>query len=445
MKTLLITSLVMYCCIIHGHEAIAKISLHPKNSHYMIDSGKPVLFFGSANLAPACAKYDYKTQLDARSAEGSNHGRVWTILPWEGTSTVFPWARSGSGTANDRGKKFNLDEWDPVYWQRLKDAVEYAATKNVYLQIMVFDECGLEKANHRWNQHPFNPDNNINGLFIPLIGRITSILGLSLPSGNTDAVPEFYDLRNTKILAYQEAYVQKLLTETSQYDNVIYEIANETTAPWEWQRYFIDFIDQRCDNLIANNPFSYETENLNYPRLDIINVHNLSAIAVNTWFVSRYNKNKILKYDEQFYLQQQSDSAIRHMGWGAVTGGGHINWDESGNQEAAKHTTQMISTFFKDQNVGFVDMSPHNELVDKGYALVNKGVEYLIFNPQGGSTRVDLAHLKGTANFKWYDPKTGQYSTESITLGGQAITFDPPFSADVVLYITKTGIHEIPR
>jgi len=422
--------LLLSACVVVGIiflqvniDAFAKISIHPQNNHYLIDNGKTILLIGGANIAPASSNFPYKPRLDAHTAGGSNYGRIWSVLPWEGTSAVFPWARTGGGVANDGGPKFNLDQWDPQYWQILRDAISYAATKGVYLQYMVFDEVGLEQAGTRWNQHPFNPSNNVNGLV--------------LPSGNTNAVAEFYDLGNAALLAHQEAYVDKVLAETCQYGNVIYEIANETTAPWVWQKHFIDFINQRCDSLISNNPFSYKNENLAYGGLDIVNFHNLSSVSVNQQFSgSYYSYNKAIKYDEQA-LGTQTDIAIRKMGWGSVLGGGHINWDEDGNHPEAHRTTTMLSNFFKTHSVGLINMVPHNELVDKGYALVNKGVEYLTYNDQGGPLNISLVDVIGMVNVEWYDPKTGNYSGITSAQGGKTLTLVPPFSGDVVLYITK--------
>jgi len=423
-------NIVLSCALVISSmqitDAQAAIALNPANPHYFVDNGKTIVLVGGANVAPAIhGASPNKAQLDSRSLNGSNYGRIWSVLPWEGTNTYFPWARTTTGSANDGGAKFDLTLWDDNYWNAQKATIEYAATKNVYLQYMVFDEVGLEKASNRWNQHPFNPDNNVNGL--------------TLPSGNTRAVEQYYDLTNSKLLAFQEAYVAKLLTETCAYGNIIYEVVNETTAPWAWQQHFIDFIKDRCPRLVSNNPFAFLTENLNYNRLDIVNFHNLTADNVNSTFNQHYAKSKILKYDEQA-IGYNAIKDIRQYGWAAITGGGHINYDESGNVSEANKAADMIGRFLRTVNVNFSKMSPHNELVNNGYALAEPGTEYLIYTPSGGTILVDLASMSGTSYYKWYDPDSGIFSTDSNIPSGNQVSFTSPYSNDVVLFISNKPI-----
>lgn len=120
-----------------------------------------------------------------------------------------------------------------------------------------------------------------------------------------------------------------------------------------------------------------------------------------------------------------------------MIGGGHINWDESGNGSYADFTTKILSGFFSSHNIGLINMQPHNELVDKGYALANRGVEYLIYNPEGGTITVDLSDASPTDIFTvlWFDPKTGDEQSNGNVNGGATRAINSPFSGDSVLLI----------
>jgi hypothetical protein len=51
-----------------------------------------------------------------------------TLAPIEGR-LVAPWERTDTpGNANG-GNKFDLDTWDPAYFERLRDLMEYAQEK----------------------------------------------------------------------------------------------------------------------------------------------------------------------------------------------------------------------------------------------------------------------------------------------------------------------------
>lgn len=368
---------------------IKLFSNQTSNRRYPIINSQNILLLGGANIVPTSKLHSHKAQIDEWAKHGANFGRIWTILPWQSVDALFPWKRTGPGVANDGGAKFDLNQWEPKYWQAIKQAIHYAGQRGVILQYMIFDEVGLEKSKIKWFNHPFNPNNNVNAL--------------TLPSGDADARRAFYDLNNSRLLKHQENYVTKVINEVSEYPNIHFEVANETTAPWKWQKHFIDHIDQRCDNLIANNPFRHELENLQYPSVDIINVHNLTPGQANKWFVTRFKYNKILKYDEQ-YIGPQSELSIRKIAWFTLTGGGHLNWDESGNRPYVPKATAAINYFLSLVAPDFAHMKPRNDVVFEGTATVLAaiGKEYIIYSAEDEDLTLRLP--KGEYKILFYDP-----------------------------------------
>jgi hypothetical protein len=366
---------------------------------------------GGAVVAPGSNRSSYRKYLERWAQCGANFGRIWTILPWEGTDAIYPWKRTGPGKANDGGLKFNLDKWDPKFWERVIDSVKYANKLDIVLQFMLFDDCGLEKAKRRWFQHPFNPDNNVNSL--------------DLPNGNVDARNAFYNLNNSVLLSYQEKYVSYAIQLLSSEPNLIFEIANETSAPWIWQKHFIDLVNTSCENLISNNPFVHVAENLECPNLDIINVHNLFASDVFQWFRDNHEYKKILKYDEQ-YIGEQSSPSIRRIAWSTLTGGGHINWDEPGNDNYTCMATKSLAHFIKLFSPNFTEMIPNDDIVIRGdaTAFYNSGHEYIFYSYEDEYFMVLLP--KGKYKISWYDPHTGEIFSDSLQHPGGPARFNKP-------------------
>lgn len=383
------------------------------NKRYPIINSRNSVLLGGANIAPTSNRSSYKEQIDAWAKHGANFGRLWTVLPWEGADALSPWKRTGPGTANDGGAKFNLDEWDDNYWQTIKEAIYYASQHAITLQYMVFDEHGLEKSvnSYRWFHHPFNPDNNINSL--------------SLPNGDVDGTKTFYDLNNSHLMKYQENYVSKIIKELSGIPNVYLELANETTASWKWQKHFIDYIDNRCDYLIANNPFLHELENLQYPPVDIVNVHNLKPDKTNEWFTVRFKYNKILKYDEQ-YIGPLSELEIRKIAWFTLTGGGHLNWDESGNKEYAQEAIESINFFLSMVKPNFSQMRPKNDVVREGIAtvLANEGKEYIVYTIE--KDNIELRVPNGEYTVLFYNPATQKTFRQLRLATNNSVNFSKP-------------------
>jgi len=68
------------------------------------------------------------------------------------------------------------------------------------------------------------------------------------------------------------------------------------------------------------------------------------------------------------------------------------------------------------------------------YCLRNKGVEYLIYQPQSGSFTVRLE--KGNYRFEWFNPTSGKvFGTGLIEADGGEQVFEPPFEGDAVPYL----------
>jgi len=397
------------------------LTVHPRNPHYLQDGSNTIVLIGGGGTVHPSSDGQLSTDknsIDEWASFGANFARIWTILPWEGTNTIYPWKRTGPGTANDGGPKFDLTKLNEAFFDRMDELL--AHNPDFYLQYMVFDEVGLETASNRWDQHPFNPDNNINNLGLP-------------PTGS-DAVPEFYDTSDADLMQIQEKYVQKVIDELDHHPNIICEIANETTAPWDWQKKWIDFIEARSDVLIANNPFGGRTKNLNYGPLDIVNYHNLTEENTNSGFVNAQSAAKVLKFDEQASSRLDTSEA-RQVAWQAFTAGGHINWDEVRNVGVARTTSDHLASFVSENNIDPATMAPDNGLVSTGFALANPGTEYIVFVHKDSSATIDLSAASGSLTAKWYDTATGAYSSSSTVDGGKKVTLTNPFEEDVVLYV----------
>lgn len=431
--------------------AYADLVVHPNNPHYLaeVDSQgnvvKPILIIGgNKTLSPAAdptrSSGDLvRDRIDAWAADGVNYARVWTVLPWiaDNPSIRFPWARSGTAGARVGGNYFDLNSFDATYWSELTSMIQYAESKGVMVQLQVFDEVGFESGGDRWDKHPLNPANHLSL-------NATSVLPSGTGASGTGTI---YDTSNTELMNLLQAYVQKMVQSTCGYTNVIYEIANETTANWTWQKKWIDYIRSYVDNpsnscrsrVISNNPFANQTENLNEANLTIVNYHNLSPGSVNSQFNSHYSYNKALNYDEQFIGTISSGDLI-NIAWEAVTGGGHFHWDETNNGPGAEVASRWLAKFFNTTSVNFVAMQPSNNLVDRGYALADAGEEYLIYLPSGGDVQLNLSALAGAASVQWYDPNSGNYASATSTNGGTTVSLSSPYGGSAsVLYVKRSG------
>ena len=447
--TILLLFVLVVSSMTHGgaFAISAPLTIHPTNPHYFADGATPVVLLGAGNLCPLNTSsptfrdssefIDYRPYIDQLAAHKVNYVRVWLLRPWNSPNEEWPWKRvSGYGTANDGGNKFDLSQWSTAGWNRIKDACAYALSKGIYVEIHLWEECGLESdsssssGNHRWSWHPWNPSNNINGLNLP-----------SGSSSTVDAVPDFYNLGDSKLKSLQEQYVSKLIAETSGYPNVIYEICNEYTGPADWEQHWISFIASRCSNPISVNrlgsvPSYYWSDS----GIKMVNFHwnTTSPGTINSNMLSYYSKNKPINYGEPPETSGVGSRQYRQMLWASFVGSGHIELHTGFNHEAGWDMTYNIRKFIEDNGVRFWEMAPNNSLVTStpggsAYCLAKPGSEYVIQIVGGGGGSMTVNLEPG----KTYEAKTyrSDCTYVNLTVNGNTISGIPSYSSDTIVYI----------
>ena len=99
----------------------------------------------------------------------------------------------------------------------MRQRIIEAGERGIYVSIMLFNGFSVDKPspnNNPWNGHPFNVNNNINGIDGDpnQTGKGTEVQTLLIPS----------------VIAVEEAYVRKIVDTVNDLDNVLYEICNES-------------------------------------------------------------------------------------------------------------------------------------------------------------------------------------------------------------------------
>ncbi len=116
--------------------------------------------------------------------------------------------------------RVDLSKWNEVFWQSLGQKLTYARSKGVYVELDLIDSWVLERP----ELHPWSRGNNINGV----------------DEGNCSLI-------SRPITPLQENWLRKIIEVTRGFDNVIYQVSNESfdcgrTLEDEWELSIIDFV-----------------------------------------------------------------------------------------------------------------------------------------------------------------------------------------------------------
>ena len=397
--------------------------------------------------------FDYDKYLNFLEANHHNFFRLWT---WEHARwdvdrdedfwiAPLPYRRTGPGLALDGKLKFDLTLFDPEYFDRLRQRVIEANSRNIYVSVMLFqgwslDDRGFGKDNP-WNGNPYNPENNVNGIN-------------GDPNGDGSG-KEVQTLQIPGITKLQEAYVKKVVDTLDDLDNVLYEISNESYSnSQDWQYFMINFIKDYEAGLPKQHPVGMTIE---YP-----NGNNSELFASPADWISPkgiYNLDapqssggtKVILLDTDHLCGICGD---RYWVWKGFTRGNNPilmdpydgkNWGlppgyDPNDPKWINLRLNLGYTLAYAHRINLKEMKPREDLCSSTFCLANPvaiGAEYLVYLPSGGSVTVDLTASPREFSVEWFDPKTGNTMNGEIISGGGFESFLSPvgFSDDAVLYL----------
>lgn len=432
------------------------LRVHTKNPRYLTDDGRRVVYLTGieywdilredGSLDPRAI--DYKKFLDIVTRYRLNFIRLWRwnelskfSYPYEnkmfGVRIFFtspsPWLRTGPGLAKDGKPKFDLTKFDESYFKTLRARVEMAAKRGIYVSIMLFEGHSLcySEAPWRWDGHPFNKYNNINGIDGDANGD-----GIGL---------EVHTLQVPEVAKIQEAYVRKVVDTVNDLDNVIYEIANEShPQSAEWQYHMIRFIKEYESKKPKQHPVWMSTHP-GGPANTLLFESPADCIAPAPEGGYRDDPppatgKKVILSDTDHLWGAPGDF---HWVWKTFTRGMNpINYAEL--EELAKPSPKLenalkamgVTRWVADQT-DLSEMLPHPELASTRYCLANPGKVYIVYLPDNNEVIVDLSNSNGAFSIKWIHPITGKVTPQEDIKGGAPRILHSPLQGASVLYIVR--------
>jgi len=149
---------------------------------------------------------------------------------------VYPYFRREDG-------RYDLDRWNPEYWERFERFLTWTAARDIIVQIEVWDRFDYSRDN--WPPHPYNPRNNVN------YNNRESGLDDEYPEHPGKNLQPFFfstpgQRDNRVLLKYQRSFVDRMLSYSLKYGHILYCLDNETSGEEEWGRYWARYIKQKA-------------------------------------------------------------------------------------------------------------------------------------------------------------------------------------------------------
>ncbi len=453
MKQMLIAvSLLLVAAVANITGAAEPLRPWEQSSWYWSYDGKPVLLLGGSDDDNLFQWPEDKLidQLDRLAAAGGNVIRNTMSDRKDKGFEVYPFQQ--------RGGKYDLNQWNPEYWKRFQQMLTATAERKIVVQIEIWDRFDYtdSRGSNRWQIHPYNPANNVNYSY-----EESGFAKRYPDHPGQNKQPFFYTTpkqrNNQTVLRYQQRFVNKLLDHALQFDHVLYCMDNETNGEEEWSRYWARFVKRRAAEA---GKTVYVTE--------MWDDWNLAAERHKRTFdhpelydfvdVSQNNHNKGQKHWNNFlhvrkYLSGRPRPMNTTKTYGA-TGNKFGHNDQDGIERFWRHLLAGAASmrFHRpDSGLGLNDkavaciraarkleslvplwsVDPANDLLseredNEAYVAANPGAAYAVYFPAGGEVELDLSAAKGPMTVQWIHINTGEFGPKQQLVGGDKTKLTAP-------------------
>jgi len=418
-------------------DSTKRIEIYGANPAYWQYDGKPILLLGGSKDDNLFQIPDLKEHLDLLKSVGGNYVRNTMSSRDEGN--LWPFKKS-----ND---SYNLDQWNEQYWRRFENFLTLTHERNIIVQIEIWATFDYYREN--WAVNPFNPKNNIN-YTAEQTGLPVEVSTHPTRTGNNFfwSVPAE---RNQKIvLKYQQRFVDKILSYSLQFGNVLYCMDNETSVTKEWGKYWSQYIKARAKAAGVEvhttemwDPWDLAHE-MHSATFDYPDIYSFVDISQNNhqkgqkhWDNSQLQRARIADKTRplnnvKIYgadtgrFGNDRDGAERF--WRNIFGGlasARFHRPDSGLGLGEKAQANIRSMRLITDKMNIFTCEPHNDLLsdrqsNEAYCLANPGKEYAVYFPDGGEVMLNIGSLKKPAAVRWLDIMKCQWvNTQDIKSGNE--------------------------
>ncbi|MBD3182491.1 hypothetical protein GF312_09380 [Candidatus Poribacteria bacterium] len=419
-----------------------RIQIYKENPRYWQYKGKPVLLIGGSVEDNLFQIPDIKEHLDLLSSVGGNYVRCTMSCRDEGN--VWPFKKVGD--------LYELEQWNDEFWRRFSNFLELTSQRDIIIQIEVWATFDYYRDN--WEVNPFNPKNNstytAEETGLPTVvkthpTRTENNFFWSVPKENNQQT----------VLKYQHKFVEKMLSYSLKYGNVLYCMDNETSVTPAWGEYWSNYIKDRAKEagVSVETTEMWDAWDLSHKQhkntFDHPETYSFCDISQNNHQKGQTHWDNTQKFRAELSLLRPINN-IKIYGadtgrfgddrdglerfWRNVLGGfasARFHRPDSGqglNENAQNHLKSMRMLA---DSMDIFTCKPGNDLLsnrseNSAYLTSNPGIEYAVFFPNGEPVDINLKDAEGNIKARWLDIAKSQWAKDEILPGGKVVTLTPP-------------------
>jgi len=410
--------------------------------------GKPVLLLGGSDEDNLFQLPQLEEQLDLLVSVGGNYVRNTMSSRDSGNEWAFH--------LDPETGIYDLNRWNPEYWRRFEELLELTAEREIVVQVEVWATFDFYREN--WDVNPFNPKKNSN------YTAERTKLPLEVPTHPIYCDnPFFWSIpshqNNMPLLNYQQAFVDKLLSYSLEFDNVLFCIDNETSVTSEWGRFWADYIKKKASEKgkvvhITEMWDPWDLDHISHREsFDHPEIYSYVEISQNNHQRGQNQWDNGLRQIEKLRAsgnlrpvnnvktygndlgphgggtQNGIQSFIRSTIFGSAAVRFHRPLSGLGLGDTAQaviHGMRMAT-----DRIDFFNAEPHNELLaqreeNEAYCRAVPGKDYLVYFPESGEVKLDVSVSKNGLVVERLEILTGKWDKMNLEVEDGSIILQSP-------------------
>ncbi|WP_044624737.1 DUF6298 domain-containing protein [Neotamlana nanhaiensis] len=404
--------------------------------------------FKSTNVAALDNNYGlwYERRMDDHERVRRIDADVWAPFYEQ------PFNRSGKGQAWDGLSKYDLNQPNKWYWNRLKQFASLAEAEGQILINQQYFQHNILEAGAHWSSSPWRSANNINETDFPE----------PVPYAGDKRIfmaEQFYDVTHEHRKKLHQQFIKQSLENFKENSNVIHFTSAEYTGPLHFMQFWLDEVKKYKQEAVSGGFIGLSaTKDVQDAILndsdrtdvvDVIDIRYWHYREDETTYAPEGGKNLAPRQharkmktgketEEQIYRAVReyrkkypekavlySTNAAPRFGWAVLMAGG------------------SLPALPKIENVGFnIALSNMKPAMESNYEsaiwkLKNEGVNYLSYLRNAKEVSVDLSKYKGKFQAFWINQKDGSIASVLTLKGGIKHTINASSNNAKVLFIQK--------
>ena len=464
--TVMIAQAILVCACISANTAAATDAVKPwqSNPRYWQYKGSPVLLLGGSKTDHIFLLDDLKEHLDEIASVGVNYVR--NTMSQREALELKPHKRLADG-------KFDMDEWNTEYWKRFANCLKWCKERNIIIQIEVWDR--FDYSQEQWQNSPWRPINNVN-----YTASETSLANNYPDHPWRDRQPFFHSIPGMRLYKkelglvrkHQERFVDKMLSYSLDYGNVLYCMNNETSTPPAWGRYWMKFIEDKAaqkgvDVFVTDmfddgwkpqtsaklrqafdDPKTYEYIDVSQVNSRTFNQGHWTNIH---WLIQQaqkhprpLNNTKIYSDGETKWGSGTPVDGVERFWRNLIAGAASCRFHRPGGGIGANDIAKACIRAARkvETRVKFWDVSSRMDLLsnlaeDEAYLAADPGKQHVLYFTDGGAVDLDLKSYHGKFDLRWVNISTGQWGPQATLTGGKDVPVKAPGKGGWVATIVR--------